>query len=151
MDFFRRLAQQLRDVWAGMSGARRALFIIVALLLAALIGGAFYYRAQTEWAVLYSNLTPDDAQAIHDKLQSQVNGLVAFVSKAVEGLTPENVTLVDSKGNQLSEPGGPEAGQVASQLDYRRAVETYLAEKAQAILIPALGAGRAVVKVTADI
>jgi flagellar M-ring protein FliF len=267
MDFFRRLAQQLRDVWAGMSATRRALFVFVALLLALLIGGVFYYRSQTEWAVLYSNLTPDDAQAIHDKLQSQgipvrvsgdkrtvevpaervgavridlagqglpaqakgyelfdepslgstpfqqqvnllrakqaviaktirglepvanatveiakaepspflrerqpttaavqvtlrpgaslnraqVNGIVAFVSKAVEGLTPENVTVVDSKGNQLSEPGGPEAGQVASQLDYRRAVESYLAEKATAILIPALGPGRAVVKVTADI
>src|SRR5690349_1187463 len=71
MDFFRRLAQQLRDVWAGMSAARRTLFVVVALLLALLIGGVFYYRSQTEWAVLYSNLTPDDAQAIHDKLQSQ--------------------------------------------------------------------------------
>jgi flagellar M-ring protein FliF len=267
MDFFRRLAQQLRDVWAGISAARRALFVVVALLLAALIGGVLYYRSQTEWAVLYSNLTPDDAQAIHDKLQAQgvpvrvssdrrtvevpadrvgsvridlagqglpaqakgyelfdepslgatpfqqnvnllrakqaviaktirglepvanatveiakpdpspflrekqpttaavqvtlrpgaslsraqVNGIVAFVSKAVEGLTPENVTVVDSKGNQLSEPGGPDAGAAASQLDYRRAVESYLAEKATAILIPALGAGRAVVKVTADI
>jgi len=83
--------------------------------------------------------------------RAQVSGIVAFVSKAVEGLTAENVTVVDSKGNQLSEPSGPEVGQVASQLDYRRAVESYLAEKAQAILIPALGAGRAVVKVTADI
>src|SRR5207244_740256 len=83
--------------------------------------------------------------------RAQVHGIVAFVSKAVEGLTPDNVTVVDGKGNQLSEPASPEVGQVSSQLDYRRAVETYLAEKAQAILIPALGAGRAVVKVTADI
>lgn len=83
--------------------------------------------------------------------RAQVSGIVAFVSKAVEGLAPENVTVVDNKGNLISEPGGPEAGAVSSQLDYRRAVEGYLAEKAQAILIPALGAGRAVVKVTADI
>jgi flagellar M-ring protein FliF len=267
MDFVRRLAEQLREVWAGMSAARRALFVVVALLLAVLVGGVFYYRAQTDWAVLYTNLTPDDEQAIRDRLQTQgvpvrtsgdhrtievpadrvgslridlagqglpaqakgyelfdepslgstpfqqnvnllrakqavlaktirqlepvanatveiarpepspflrerqpttaavqitlrpsatltraqVNGIVAFVARAVEGLTPENVTVVDSKGNQLSEPGGPDAGAVASQLDYRRAVESYLSEKAQAILIPALGSGRAVVKVTADI
>ena len=267
MDFLRRVAQQLREVWAGMSTARRGVFVAVAALLMALVGGALYYRSQPEWAVLYSNLTEDDAQAIRDKLQTQgipvkvsfdhrtvevpservgsvridlagqglpaqakgyelfdepslgttpfqqnvnllrakqaviaktirqlepvanatveiakpdpspfirekqpttasvmvqlkpsgalsraqVNGIVAFVSKAVEGLTPDNVTVVDGKGNQLSEPGGPEAGAVSSQLDYRRAVESYLAEKAQAILIPALGPGRAVVKITADI
>ena len=83
--------------------------------------------------------------------RSQVAGIVAFVSKAVEGLTPENVTVVDGKGNQLSEPNTPEMGQVSSQMDYRRALESYLAEKAQEILAPALGTGRAVVKVTADI
>jgi flagellar M-ring protein FliF len=71
MDFFRRLAQQLREVWAGMSGARRALFVAVAVLLVALIAGVFYFRTQTEWAVLYSHLNRDEAQAIHDRLQSQ--------------------------------------------------------------------------------
>ncbi|HKI31556.1 MAG TPA: flagellar basal-body MS-ring/collar protein FliF [Gemmataceae bacterium] len=267
MDFFRRLAQQLREVWAGMSAARRTLVLAVTVGVVALIAGLYYYRTQPEWAVLYSHLSQDETQAIRDKLQTQgipvrvsfdgstvevpadrvgavridlasqglpaqakgyelfdepslgstpfvqnvnllrakqaviaktirqlepvanatveiakpepspfirekqpttasvmvqlkpnatlsraqVSGIVAFVSKAVEGLTAENVTVVDSKGNQLSEPSGPEVGQVASQLDYRRAVESYLAEKAQAILIPALGAGRAVVKVTADI
>jgi flagellar M-ring protein FliF len=267
MDFFRRLAQQLREVWAGMSTVRRALFVGVALLVVALLVGVYYYRGQSEWAVLYSHLTQDEAQAIRDRLQTQgtpvrtsldgttvevpaervgtlridlaaqglpaqakgyeifdepslgttpfrdevallrakqtviaktirqldpvanatveiakpesspflrdkqpttaavmvqlkpnatlaraqVAGIVAFVSKAVEGLTPDNVTVVDGKGNQLSEPGGPEAGAVSSQLDYRRAVESYLAEKAQSILLPALGAGRAFVKVTADI
>jgi flagellar M-ring protein FliF len=268
MDFFRRLAQQLREVWAGMSTARRALSVGVALLVVALLAGLYFYnRGQADWAVLYSHLSPDEAQAIRDRLQAQgtpvrlsgdgttvevpadrvgtlridlaaqglpaqakgyelfdepslgttpfrdevnllrakqaviaktirqldpvanatveiakpesspflrekqpttaavmvqlkpsaalsraqVAGIVAFVAKSVEGLAPENVTVVDGKGTQLSEAGGPEAGAVSSQLDYRRAVETYLAEKAQSILIPALGPGRAVVKVTADI
>lgn len=85
MDFFRRLAQQLRDVWAGMSAARRVVFVAVALLLVALVAGVFYYRAQPEWAVFYSNLTQEDAQAIRDKLQAQgVPVKVSFDGRTVE-------------------------------------------------------------------
>src|SRR4051812_46774780 len=71
MDFFRRLARQLGDVWAGMSTAFRLVFVAVAMLLVALIAGVLYYRSQPEWAVLYTNLTQEDAQAVRDRLQTQ--------------------------------------------------------------------------------
>ena len=71
MDFFRRVAQQLREVWASMSIVRRTVVVGVALLVIALIAGLYYFRSQPEWSVLYSHLSQDEAQAIRDKLQTQ--------------------------------------------------------------------------------
>lgn len=267
MEFFRRLAQQIRDVWQSMSGTSRMVLSVVAVLSAGLIGAVAYWAYQPDYRNLYTGLPPDDAQSIREKLaaqgvpyralgdgttiqvpadrvgalrvdlaaqglpgqmkgyelfdepslgstpftqhinllrakqaelaksimqldpvlrarveiarpepspfvreqkattasvlvtlktgallsRAQVNGIVAFVSKAVEGLTPDNVTVMDSKGQLLSEPSGPEIGAMSSQLDYRRALETYLASKAEAMLTPILGVGKAIVRVTADV
>jgi flagellar M-ring protein FliF len=79
------------------------------------------------------------------------SGIAALVARSVEGLTPENVTIVDQTGRVLSESAGAEAGAVSSQLDYRREVESYLARKAEDLLAQALGPGRAVVRVTAEV
>jgi flagellar M-ring protein FliF len=78
-------------------------------------------------------------------------GIVALVSRSVEGLAPENVTLVDANGHLLSDPHASESGSINSQMDYRREVETYLAGKAESMLGQLLGPGRAIVRVTADI
>lgn len=79
-------------------------------------------------------------------------GIVALVAWGVEGLTPENVTLVDSKGRILSEQHGPDDEAVpGSQLEFRRDLERDLAAKAEEMLAKTLGYGRAVVRVTADV
>ena len=78
-------------------------------------------------------------------------GIVALVSRSVEGLTPENVTLVDGNGRLLSDPSGGEGGSIATQMDYRRELESYLSTKAEGMLAQVLGPGRAIVRVTADI
>jgi flagellar M-ring protein FliF len=75
---------------------------------------------------------------------------VALVAGSVKGLTPENVTVVDSKAHVLSERPDPSGGLVSSkQREYQREVEADLARKAQEILNRALGPGQAVVRVTA--
>ena len=84
--------------------------------------------------------------------RSMSAGIVALVSRSVEGLTPDQVTLVDTNGHILSDQHGSEVGATASsQLDYRRELETYLASKAEDMLAQLLGQGRAVVRVTADV
>ncbi len=78
-------------------------------------------------------------------------GIVAFLASSVKGLTPENVTLLDSEGRLLSERRDSRSGLASSdQHEYQREVEAELALKAQEILARLLGPGQAVVRVTAE-
>lgn len=84
--------------------------------------------------------------------RTTAGSVVSLVARSVEGLKPENVTVVDSGGRLLSDPHAGERDSLPTpQLEYRRELETYLAEKAEAMLAQHLGPGRAVVKVSADI
>ncbi|MBX9580962.1 MAG: flagellar M-ring protein FliF [Gemmataceae bacterium] len=79
-------------------------------------------------------------------------GITSLVARSVEGLKPENVTVVDSSGRMLSDPhAGDRDSLPAPQLEYRRELETYLSTKAEELLAQHLGAGRAVVRVSADV
>jgi flagellar M-ring protein FliF len=79
-------------------------------------------------------------------------GIVALVASSVEGLNADNVTVLDTTGRVLSEPHTSEVGALAaSNLEYRRDVETYLASKAEEMLAQSLGPSRAIVRITADI
>jgi flagellar M-ring protein FliF len=78
--------------------------------------------------------------------------IVSLVARSVEGLNPENVTVVDTAGRLLSDPHAGERDELPTpQLEYRRELETYLANKAEQMLAQHLGPGRAVVRVSADI
>ncbi|WP_020468456.1 flagellar basal-body MS-ring/collar protein FliF [Zavarzinella formosa] len=82
----------------------------------------------------------------------QAAAISSLVARAVEGLKPENVTIVDTTGRQLSETKTPESeGIPTAQMEYRRELENYLASKAESLLAAHLGPGRAIVKVSADI
>jgi len=82
----------------------------------------------------------------------QVAGICQLVAGSVEGLDPENVRIIDTRGNILSAPGGDGPGTEARDFQgYRQAYEDYLAGKAQALLNRALGPERSVVKVSAVI
>lgn len=84
--------------------------------------------------------------------RSQANSIVSLVSRSVDGLKAENVTVVDSAGRLLSDPHAGEKEELPQgQIDYRREMEQYLAGKAQEVLTAHLGPGRAVVKVSADV
>lgn len=85
----------------------------------------------------------------------QIQGIVYLVASAVPDLTAEGVTVVDSQGNLLyrkqDDSSGFPGAQTASQLEYQRSLEAGLKSKAQSMLEQVLGAGRAVVRVSADI
>ncbi len=84
---------------------------------------------------------------------SAVNSIRFLVANSVEGLQPNNVSVVDNFGNVLSEntENDSVAGMSNDQLAARRNVEQYLTKKAQGMLEQVLGPGQAVVRVAADL
>ena len=82
-----------------------------------------------------------------------VNAIRFLVANAVEGLTANNVSVVDNQGNVLSENSDNDsvAGLTTTQLTARRNLEQYLAKKAEDILNKVLGPGQSVVRVAAEI
>ncbi len=83
----------------------------------------------------------------------QVAGITHLVASSVEGLQPDNITIIDQRGNMLSSGTStdPLAGLTATQLEVRKGVESYLERKAQTMLDGVVGPGRSIVRVTADL
>lgn len=82
---------------------------------------------------------------------AQVRGIVHLVSSAVEGLQPENVSLLDVAGNLLSEPkADPLIGATSDQISLVRGLEEQLTQKVQSLLETVLGPGKAVVRIAAE-
>ncbi len=84
---------------------------------------------------------------------SQISGITHLVASSVEGLKPDNITIIDQRGNMLSSgtPADPLAGLTATQLEVRKGVESYLEHKAQTMLDGVVGPGKSIVRVTADL
>jgi flagellar M-ring protein FliF len=75
--------------------------------------------------------------------------MARLVSNAAPGLLAANVIISDTQGNLLSRGGEEALG--SGSFNQTRARESWLQEKAQTALDAALGAGRAVVRVDANI
>lgn len=73
-----------------------------------------------------------------------VQAILNLVSAAVPGLRPQNIAVVDSRGNVLSRAGTPtgSAGIAQSTEELRRATELRLARAVEEMLERSLGAGR---------
>ena len=84
---------------------------------------------------------------------SQIEGINALVAGAVEGLAPSDVTVLDSRGNMLSDPeaGNPDLASGSNQLRMQKAVEIHLTDKGQSMLDQMLGPGNAIVRVAASL
>lgn len=83
----------------------------------------------------------------------QVNAIRHLVANAVQGLTPDQVAVVDNRGRVLSEDlrQDPTLGAASSQMRYKQQVEDYLSRKVETMLAQVIGPGAAVVRVSADI
>lgn len=82
---------------------------------------------------------------------ANVQGIVHLVSSAVENLTPENVTVIDMRGNLLSQPKGDQfLNATADQISIVRGFEEQLSEKVQTLLEAVLGPGKSVVRIAAE-
>lgn len=80
----------------------------------------------------------------------QVAGIVHLVSSSVEGLKPQNVTVIDPHGELLSRGGNPSllsGSQIELQEAYERRLEAQLRRLADQVL----GPGKAAIRVSADL
>ena len=84
---------------------------------------------------------------------SKVAAIVNLVAGSVEGLSPEKVVVIDSRGKLLAggqdEEGDGLTGKANTHLEYKTQVEEYLADKAEDMLSTVLGPNRATVRVDA--
>ncbi len=74
--------------------------------------------------------------------KQNIQAIAHLASSAVDGLTPENVSILDMRGNLLSRPRKDgDAGEETSKqlIEYRETLEKGLREKIQATLEPLLG------------
>lgn len=85
---------------------------------------------------------------------AKLTAIVHLVAGAIEGLEPEHVTVVDTKGRLIFKGGiGDESFSELSntQLDYKTNVENEIKTNVQSMLEGIVGPGKAIVRVTAEI
>lgn len=88
----------------------------------------------------------------HSLDRSQIAGIVHLVASSVPELSTRQVSVVDQNGALLSSQGeGAPGGLDATQLGYRRQVESAYAQRVLDILEPIVGRGNARAQVTADL
>jgi flagellar M-ring protein FliF len=83
----------------------------------------------------------------------QIHGITHLVASSVEGLKAEDITLVDSNGEQLlQEQKDPSLRFLSEeQLAYQRALERTLERRAQSLLGRAIGKDSVLVRVSAEL
>jgi len=84
--------------------------------------------------------------------QGQVDAVVHLVASSVRDLTPDRVTVVDSRGKILSS-GTPEDADkqlLNSQLSYKLTYERNVTQRIQSMLERIVGQGKCIVRVTVD-
>lgn len=85
--------------------------------------------------------------------ESAMPAITNLIASAVEGLAPENVAVLDMRGNLLNRPKRTNDADASSTeaLEYRQKVEHDLASKLDSTLEPVVGAGRFRTAVSADL
>ncbi len=88
-----------------------------------------------------------------DLNKEQVQGIIHLVSGAVEGLTPDEVTVINSQGKVLEGTRQENDDQRFSvdMLLYQQEMERRLEKRAQDLLDKTMGYGKAMVRVTANL
>lgn len=85
---------------------------------------------------------------------SKLAAIVHLTASAVEGLEPERVTVVDTKGRVIFQGGSKDDGSALLsniQLDYKAKLESGISRKIQTMLEGIVGSGKAIVRVVAEI
>jgi flagellar M-ring protein FliF len=85
--------------------------------------------------------------------RESVQGITHLVASSVEGLDASNVTIIDTRGNLLTETNKSNSlsGMTSTQYELQQKLENYLAQKAQRLLDGALGMGNSIVQINAEL
>ncbi len=84
---------------------------------------------------------------------AHIEGMVALVAGAVEGLESNDVNILDTNGALLSDPnnGDTDTRLTTNQLRLQTEKEAYLEDKAQSLLDQMLGAGNSIIRVNLEL
>lgn len=87
-----------------------------------------------------------------DLEKKQIKGIANLVAGSVEGLTADNVNIIDIYGNLLTtkDDEGEGLGIEATRLQYQREVEKGYVQRVEQMLQKVLGAGKVIARVTAE-
>ena len=84
--------------------------------------------------------------------QRQLQGIINLVARAVKGLKPENITVVDMSGGLLSKGHDDDrAGLSKNQFDHRHKLEREIEGSIRTMLEPIIGINRVVARVSAEL
>ena len=84
--------------------------------------------------------------------ESEVQGVVHLVASSIEGMDPENVSVLDSRGKMLSKnsPADAATKQTGARQETQRLFEKTEEEKLQSLLDRVVGSGKSVARVSAS-
>ncbi|MEA2103744.1 MAG: flagellar basal-body MS-ring/collar protein FliF [Candidatus Cloacimonadota bacterium] len=83
--------------------------------------------------------------------KEQIQSIIYLVSSSVEGLQPQNITVVDTKGDILSSEQYDDFKGTSSSLTQRMEVEKYLTDKVSSMLNNVLGPDNSVVRISVEL
>lgn len=81
----------------------------------------------------------------------QVRGITFLVSSSVEGMDPDRVTVVDSRGKMLSSKYSADSSLTGELLELKKKIEGNLSERIETILSRVVGSGRVIARVDASL
>ncbi|MGF1670550.1 MAG: flagellar basal-body MS-ring/collar protein FliF [Balneolaceae bacterium] len=84
--------------------------------------------------------------------KEQIEGIGSLIAGSVEGLTIDNVVILDHLGNRISENVlvSSEVAAGSAQIRVRQDMETYLVNKGQSMLDRVLGPGKSIIRVSTE-
>lgn len=81
----------------------------------------------------------------------QVRGITYLVANAVEGMDPDKVTVVDSRGKMLSKPADPSTAGSSQIAELKTKMEHDVEERVESILSRVVGQGKVIARVNAQL
>ena len=123
------------------------------------VSSAKVHITQPEKTVFMKNKIPTTASVMlklnigNGLSKEQIRGIVNLVSGSVEGLTPENVTIVDSTGKLLTSQDDikDEFDIDSERLNYQQSLEKAYSNRIEQMLMRVIGPEKVVAKVTAEL
>ncbi|HQZ95552.1 MAG TPA: flagellar basal-body MS-ring/collar protein FliF [Pyrinomonadaceae bacterium] len=136
---------QFKEIWSRMSASGRVATVAAVVGTLGLIGALFYYGSQPNYGVLFTKLTPEDAQKISEKLKVANVPYTLTDSGTVISVPEEKIQELRIKmasegaitgghvGFDLFDKTSFGATDFAQQINYRRAIEGELAKTLEAM------------------
>ena len=133
MDFLKEIIKQLKSIFANMSKSQRVSFVLVIVSIVFCMIAVFLWSSQPDYAVLFSDLSTDDAAKIHAKLNEmkvpyEVNGTTItvpskFVYETRLQLANEGLPKGSTIGYEIFDKTSLGQTDYLQRLNFQRALE----------------------------